>query len=118
MPMHLGAAIENVTAVDGKVRIDLSLAGRPDKALLVDHVIAGTGYKAAVTRFKFLDQSLISRIATVEESPALNRRFESSVPGLYFVGAAAANSFGPMLRFAFGSKFASKRVAGRLAKAA
>jgi hypothetical protein len=48
----------------------------------------------------------------------LNSRFESTIPGLYFVGAAAANSFGPMLRFAFGSKFAAERVAGRLAKAA
>ena len=118
MPMHLGASIQTVEAVNGKVRIDLGLVGQPNKVLSVDHVIAGTGYRASVTRFKFLDPSLISRIATVEESPALNRRFESSVPGLYFVGAAAANSFGPMLRFAFGSKFASERVAGRLAKAA
>ncbi len=118
MPMHLGANIEHVESVDGKVRLDLSFAGKPAKSLLVDHVIAGTGYKASVSRFKFLDQSLLSRLATVEESPALNSRFESTVPGLYFVGAAAANSFGPMLRFAFGSKFASERVAGRLSKAA
>ena len=118
MPMNLGANIQNVAADQGKVRIDLTLSGRPDKTLVVDHVIAGTGYKASVKRFKFLDPSLMARIATVEESPDLNRRFESSVPGLYFVGAAAANSFGPMLRFAFGSKFASQRVAGHLAKAA
>jgi thioredoxin reductase len=118
MPMHLGANIEKAEVTNGKVRLDLSLIGKPAKSLLVDHVIAGTGYKASVSRFKFLDSSLLSRLATVEESPALNRRFESTVPGLYFVGAAAANSFGPMLRFAFGSKFAAERVAGRLAKAA
>jgi thioredoxin reductase len=118
MPMHLGANIQNVSADQSKVRIDLTLSGRSAKTLVVDHVIAGTGYKASVARFKFLDPTLISKIATVDESPDLNRRFESSVPGLYFVGAAAANSFGPMLRFAFGSKFASERVAGRLARAA
>ncbi len=118
MPMHLGATIENVQSVDGKVRLDLSFTGKPGKTLLVDHVIAGTGYKASVSRFKFLNPSVLSRLATVDEAPALNSRFESTVPGLYFVGAAAANSFGPMLRFAFGSKFASERVAGRLAKAA
>jgi hypothetical protein len=118
MPMHLGANIAHVESVDGKVQLDLTFAGKPGKSLLVDHVIAGTGYKASVSRLKFLDQSLLSRLATVEEAPALNNRFESTVPGLYFVGAAAANSFGPMLRFAFGSKFASERVAGRLSKAA
>jgi hypothetical protein len=37
------------------------------------------------------------------------------VPGLYFVGAAAANSFGPLLRFAFGAKYAATRVARKLA---
>jgi hypothetical protein len=36
------------------------------------------------------------------------------VPGLYF--AAAANSFGPLLRFAHGADFAAKRLAVRLAK--
>jgi hypothetical protein len=30
--------------------------------------------------------------ASDDEAPILDRRFESSVPGLYFVGAAAANS--------------------------
>jgi hypothetical protein len=47
----------------------------------------------------------------------LNRYFESSIPGLYFIGAAAANSFGPLLRFAYGAKFAANRVAARLAQA-
>ncbi len=118
LPMHLGANIENAEVANGKVRLDLSLMGKPNKTLLVDHVIAGTGYRASVSSFKFLDSSLLSRLSTVEEAPALNSRFESTIPGLYFVGAAAANSFGPMLRFAFGSKFAAERVAGRLAKAA
>jgi len=29
---------------------------------------------------------------------------------LYFVGIAAANSFGPVMRFAFGAGFAAKRL--------
>ncbi len=93
-----------------------SQPGREDRQLEVDHVIAATGYKAAVSRLSFIDQSLQARVRTAAEAPILNRHFESSVPGLYFVGAAAANSFGPLLRFAFGARFAAKRVASRLAR--
>ena len=40
----------------------------------------------------------------------LSSSFESSVPGIYFVGIAAANSFGPVMRFAFGAGFAARRL--------
>jgi hypothetical protein len=38
------------------------------------------------------------------------------VPGLYFVGIAAANSFGPVMRFAFGADFAARTVTRALTK--
>jgi hypothetical protein len=40
----------------------------------------------------------------------LSSNFESSVPGLYFTGLVAANSFGPVMRFAFGAGFAARRL--------
>jgi hypothetical protein len=73
-------------------------------------VIAATGYKVALTRLKFLDGALRSQIRDVADTPILNRQFESSVPGLHFVGIAAANSFGPLQRFAYGAGFAAKRL--------
>jgi hypothetical protein len=33
------------------------------------------------------------------------------MPGLYFAGLTAANSFGPVMRFAFGAGFAARTVA-------
>jgi hypothetical protein len=57
------------------------------------------------------------RIETVEKTPVLSSSFESSIRGLYFVGAAA-NSFGPVQRFAFGARFSARRVTRSLAKAA
>jgi hypothetical protein len=39
------------------------------------------------------------------------------VPGLHFVGTAAANSFGPMMRFAYGAGFVSRRLTGHLSRA-
>jgi hypothetical protein len=86
-----------------------------DIELEFDHVIAGTGYKVSLKRLFFLHSSLRDRMATVDDVPVLNRTFESSVPGLYFVGLASSNSFGPLCRFAFGAKFTSKRLARHLA---
>ena len=80
----------------------------------VDHLIAGTGYKVALSRLPFLDAAMLARIDRVSDTPKLDRHFESSVPGLYFIGASAANSFGPMLRFAYGAGFTAKRVTRRL----
>ncbi len=43
-------------------------------------------------------------------SPVLSSAFESSLPGMYFAGLAAANSFGPVMRFAFGGDFTARTV--------
>jgi thioredoxin reductase len=116
LPMHLGVTVAGIHARDGRPCLLLRQPAREDRQLEVDHVIAATGYRAAVSRLTFIDETVQSRVSTAEGAPILGRHFESSVPGLYFVGAAAANSFGPLLRFAYGANFAAKRLAVRLAK--
>jgi thioredoxin reductase len=116
LPMHLGVTVESIHARDGRPCLVLRQSGREDRQIEVDHVIAATGYKAALSRLTFIDEALQSRVRQAQGAPILNRHFESSVPSLYFVGAAAANSFGPLLRFGFGANFAAKRAAVRLAK--
>jgi hypothetical protein len=113
-PIHLGATLISASAQGRKVSFALSQEGQQDRQVEVDHVIAATGYKVSISRLGFLGKDIQTRIAKVADTPILNRRFESSVPGLYFIGAAAANSFGPLLRFAFGAKFAAKRVSRHL----
>jgi thioredoxin reductase len=88
-----------------------------ERDVVTEHVIAATGYKVDLGRLKFLTPDIRSRIKTVKGSPALSSSFESSVPGIYFVGLAAANSFGPVMRFAFGAGFAASRLTQALAKA-
>jgi hypothetical protein len=61
---------------------------------------------------------MLKEIQCLENSPVLSRNFESSVSGLYFVGTAAANSFGPLMRFAFGADFTSKRLSRYLSRRA
>ena len=83
-----------------------------------DHVIAATGYRVDLMRLAFLPEALRGAIRLCDSSPALHGNFESSVPGLYFVGAAAANSFGPLSRFVFGADFTATRLAGHLGRSA
>ncbi|MGI4958828.1 MAG: NAD(P)-binding domain-containing protein, partial [Janthinobacterium lividum] len=83
--------------------------------VVVDHVVAGTGYKVDVERLAFLDNTIRARITQEQNTPVLTRNFESSFPGLYFVGVSAANSFGPLLRFAWGARFTARRLAAHLA---
>ena len=81
-----------------------------------DHIICATGYRADLGRLTMLDDGLRDRIRTVNDAPALNPWFESNVPGLFFVGNAAAMSFGPLMRFMYGDRFAARRLARRLSR--
>ena len=49
--------------------------------------------------------------AMPERHPIQSRDFEVSVPGLYLVGPASANSLGPVARFACGAGLTTKRRA-------
>jgi hypothetical protein len=78
--------------------------------------VAATGYKVDLDRLEFLDEKIHQRLSHVQNTPRLTRYFESSVPGLYFVGPSAANSFGPLLRFAWGAKFTSRHLSRHLTR--
>jgi FAD-dependent urate hydroxylase len=77
-------------------------------------VLLGTGYRVDLSRYAFLPASLLAEIRQLGGSPALGRGFASSVPGLHFVGAAAARSFGPLLYFVTGTEFASIELSSYL----
>jgi pyruvate/2-oxoglutarate dehydrogenase complex dihydrolipoamide dehydrogenase (E3) component len=112
--MHLGVGIAEAKVRDGKAVLTLRSPERAEVEVTADHVIAATGYKVSLPRLTFIDESLKSRIHTADEAPILDRHYESSVPRLYFIGTVAANSFGPLLRFAYGAEYTAKRVAARL----
>ena len=80
----------------------------------VDHVLLGTGYRVDLSRYEFLPKELLAEVRLLDGAPALGRGFTSSVPGLHFVGAAAARSFGPLLYFVAGTEFASRELSGYL----
>jgi cation diffusion facilitator CzcD-associated flavoprotein CzcO len=99
-------------------RLNLRLHNSADgiqRDMVVDHGVAGTGYEPDLSAIPFLDPGLLGRIDRLERAPRLSARFESSVPGLYFVGAASAFSFGPLFRFVAGAGYAAEVVTRHLA---
>jgi cation diffusion facilitator CzcD-associated flavoprotein CzcO len=116
IPYHEIAA---ATPRGGRLALRLrDVKTRSERELVVDHLIAGTGYEPDLDTIALLDRGLSSQIARIERAPRLSMNFESSVPGLYFVGAASAFSFGPIVRFVAGAQFTAPAVVKHLARAA
>jgi thioredoxin reductase len=115
VPLHEGVQLKDARVVGGKAHLKFAKKDGREVDLAVDHIICATGFRVALSRLGFLEKPLQEEIRSVEDSPILSTVFESSVPGLYFVGAASANSFGPLTRFAFGAGFTAKRLSKHLA---
>jgi hypothetical protein len=114
--VHLGLETVQAKPNAGGVLLTLANNGGEKREFQADHVICGTGYRPELARLPFLDHALLSRISAVQGTPILSANFESSMPGLYFVGAIAMNTFGPVLRFACGAEIAAPCVARHLSR--
>lgn len=113
--IRVGSRITAATKTNGKVHLQLTSTSG-SSVLLADHVIAATGFKVDIDRLDYLDPHLKREIAREASGiPALSNTFETSVPGLYFVGITSAPVFGPIMRFMYGAKHAAPLVAKGLA---
>ncbi len=83
----------------------------------VDHVILATGYKIDLAKEAVIGDSLHAQLRLHQGNPVLGRGLESSVPGLHFVGAYSAWSFGPIMRFVAGTWFTAPAVAKHIVRA-
>jgi hypothetical protein len=110
--VHVSPGLDIVNAAPKGERIELKFARR---TALFDHVLLATGYRYDVAKVGFLDGALRARIAHRAGSPLLSAGFESSVPGLHFVGSSAVGSIGPLMRFIAGTAFAARQVARAVA---
>ena len=111
--MTMGTEVTAADPIGDGVRLTLTDGTQRE----VDHLMFGTGYKVDVTRYPFLSEGLLSELRVVDGYPVLTRGFETSVPRLHMLGAPAARSFGPTLRFVSGSWYAGTRLASALAPA-
>jgi hypothetical protein len=114
MPIHVSTNLVGASVKNGSIRLEVS-DDKGKRTLEYDHVIAGTGYRVDLDRLSILSDELRRQIHLTGKSPALSSHFESSAPGLYFIGVAAANTFGPVMRFAVGADITARRLAKHLA---
>jgi Pyridine nucleotide-disulphide oxidoreductase len=111
VPIRLGRTVVSATARDGQVHVTFA----DGDAQTVDHLLFGTGYQVDITRYSFLTAGLAARIRRAGGYPLLGRGMESSVPGLHFLGAPAAWSFGPIVRFVSGGWYTGRALVRTIA---
>jgi hypothetical protein len=116
VPLSLGFQIERAEIAGEQIRLRLNSLGGSVVDHFADHVITATGYRVDLRRLPFLGQEIRSRIRHLENAPMLSANFESSIPGLFFLGLASANSFGPMMRFAYGADYTVRKITKHLAR--
>jgi pyruvate/2-oxoglutarate dehydrogenase complex dihydrolipoamide dehydrogenase (E3) component len=123
-PVHTSTEVRNVTAIPAAgadttssegVRVELFTRGSGQTTVEADHVIAATGYMPDLNRLKFVDPALRAQLSTVDGSPSVDGSYRTAVPGLFVIGPAVAPSFGPVMRFVYGSDHAATTVARALA---
>jgi FAD-dependent urate hydroxylase len=111
VPIRLGRSVVSATTRDGQLHLTFA----DGDTQTVDHLLFGTGYRVDITRYPFLAAGLTARIRRAGGYPVLGRGMESSVPGLHFLGAPAAWSFGPIVRFVSGGWYTSRALVRTIA---
>ena len=107
VPTDTGRAVAEASPSETGVRVVLDDGTVRDP----DHVLLGTGYAVDVTRYPFLSPEVVRDLEVAGGYPVMSPGFESSVPGLHFVGAAGTLSFGPVMRFVVGTWYAAPALA-------
>lgn len=112
VPVRTSCRVIGAVADADAVRLELAGPTGDPEILVVDHVLAATGYRLDLDVLPFLSDAVRKAVVRVRDSkaPHLNGGFESSVPGLYFTGSLAAPMFGPMMRFVAGTQYAATRI--------
>jgi hypothetical protein len=109
--VRLNRTVISATPRNGGLQV--TFADGDSKA--VDHLFFGTGYRVDIARYPFLTPGLTGRIKQAGGYPLLGNGMESSVPGLHFLGAPSAWSYGPIVRFVSGGWFTSRELVRTIA---
>jgi thioredoxin reductase len=110
-PIRLGRSVVAVAPAAEQVKVKLD----DHSERTVDHILLATGYRVDVSKYDFLAPGLLSMIDRFNGFPRLREGLETSVPGLHILGAPAAWSFGPLMQFVSGARYASHALVRSIA---
>jgi len=114
VPIRGGRELRWAKGTPEGITLGLARADGSREELAADHVIAATGYRPNVSRLAFLGEHLRAGLRTVASTPVVGKDYQSSVPGLYFMGPGVAPTFGPVMRFVYGADHAARAIAPAL----
>lgn len=114
VPLHEQTSVQQVKETDDGLLLTLST----NQTLKADHLMLATGYRLDIKRLSLLGDSILPQIRNYQGAPVLSNRFETNIPGLYFVGFSSFKSCGPYYRFVVGTGAAARRVARAVAQRA
>ena len=111
--VQLQTEIAEAHVEGSRLRLTVTHAGQR-RDIVADHVIAATGFKTDMARLGFLSPAIRAELAMTDGAPELGHHFESSIKGLFVIGQASAQSFGPVMRFVWGAQYAVPKLARHL----
>ena len=83
--------------------------------LMVDQIIAATGYKVDIGRVPFLaGGNILGQLAVRNGFPALDEHFQTSIPQLFMTSMSAVQDFGPFWGFTIAAPVSGQIIARRL----
>jgi len=110
-PVRLGHRVTSAKVAGERLKVGLD----DGTERTVDHLLLGTGYRVDVSKYEFLAPQLAQSIDRFNGYPRLKPGLETSVPGLHILGAPAAWSFGPLMQFVSGARYASRALVRSIA---
>lgn len=76
-----------------------------------DGIVASTGYKINIKNLRFVDDTLLRSIKSMDDFPLLDFDFQTNVKNLFIVGALSEPHYGPAQKFIMGTRHAAVRIA-------
>jgi FAD-dependent urate hydroxylase len=113
--VSLSSEIRHATIENNRIALRVA-CNNQESQIEASHVIAATGFKTDISRHAFLSKEIVQSMSLVDGVPELTRNFETNVRGLYIIGPASAYSFGPVMRFVYGAKYAAPHVARHISR--
>jgi cation diffusion facilitator CzcD-associated flavoprotein CzcO len=100
-----------VATAPRETEVDLTLSD--GTVLTADHVVLATGYRAALDRVPYL-AGVLDDVAVTDGFPVLDEGMQTTLPGLFVVGFASTNDFGPFYGFTKGCPSAARIAVGEM----